>query len=202
MQAGVVIASLFFLLVVCAAWSSSISLSEPVVAWLVERGWKRPRAAVAVGGIAWLLGVGSALSFNVLSDTTFMMGTIFDNLDFLAEKILLPLGGLLIAIFAGWKMKETHARKELAMKSFPLYMIWRAVVRIFAPLLVLAFAGYALYDAFRDEPLPASSQEPEQVAPAAEGVVPEEAPEEVQEVPVETGEAELAVPVVESTPDE
>ena len=49
---------------------------------------------------------------------------------------MLPLGGLLIAIYAGWIMKETHVRKELGMKNFKLYMVWRAVVRIFAPLAI------------------------------------------------------------------
>lgn len=138
MSGGTLFGTLFFVLVVCAAWSSSISLGEPMVAWLVERGMKRPLAALVVGLLAWLIGVGSVLSFNVWKHDTFLMGTFFDNIEFLSTSILLPLGGLLIAVFAGWIMKETQVRKELSMKSFAGYMVWRAMVRIVAPLGVLA----------------------------------------------------------------
>ncbi len=53
-------------------------------------------------------------------------------MEFLSTTVMLPLGGLLIAIFAGWVMKETHARKELGIKNFKLYLVWRALVRIFS----------------------------------------------------------------------
>ena len=133
------------MLVVCAAWSSSISLGEPMAAWLVERGLGRGTAALAVGLAAWLLGVGSVLSFNVWKEHEFLVGTFFDNIEFLSTSVMLPLGGLLIAIFAGWVMKETHARKELAMKSFPLYLIWRALVRVVSPTAVIALFIYSLW---------------------------------------------------------
>lgn len=137
MPGGVLFGTLFFVLVVCAAWTSSISLGEPMVAWLVERGMRRGLASALVGVAAWLLGVGSVLSFNVWKDYTFLGGNFFQNIEFLSTSIMLPLGGLLIAVFAGWVMKETQVRKELGIKSFALYMVWRATVRIFAPLGVL-----------------------------------------------------------------
>lgn len=167
---GTLFGSLFFVLVVCAAWSSSISLGEPVVAWLVERGMSRVKGALLVGGGAWLLGVGSVLSFNLLSDYTFFMGTFFDNVEFLSTSVMLPLGGVLIAIFAGWVMKETQARKELAMKNFKLYMIWRALVRIFAPLAVIAFFVFSMWSTFKEP-----AEEPEQSQPPAAEVAPAEA---------------------------
>ena len=138
MPGGLLFGTLFFVLVVCAAWTSSISLGEPMVAWLVERGMRRWLASLLVGLAAWLLGVGSVLSFNVWKDYTFLGGSFFDNIELLSTSIMLPLGGLLIAVFAGWIMKETQVRKELGMKSFALYMVWRAMVRIVAPLGVLA----------------------------------------------------------------
>ncbi|MBF1801998.1 sodium-dependent transporter [Alloalcanivorax profundimaris] len=147
MPGGILFGSLFFVLVVCAAWSSSISLGEPMVAWLVERGHKRGVAASMVGLAAWVLGIGSVLSFNLWKDDTFLMGTFFDNIEFLSTSILLPLGGLLIAVFTGWVMKETQARKELAMKSFPLYLVWRALVRVFSPLAVIALILYSIWSA-------------------------------------------------------
>ncbi len=83
---------------------------------------------------------------------------------------MLPLGGLLIAIFAGWVMKETHARKELAMKSFPLYLIWRALVRVVSPAAVVALFVYSLWSALAadDTDVEADTQRGavEQAAPA------------------------------------
>ncbi|MDF1779835.1 MAG: sodium-dependent transporter [Alcanivoracaceae bacterium] len=138
MPMGVLFGTLFFVLVVCAAWSSSISLGEPLVAWLVERSWNRVKASVLIGVLAFVLGMGSVWSFNIFAGAEYKLfdRTFFDLLEYLTTNIMLPLGGLLIAIYAGWVMKETHVRKELGMKNFKLYMVWRAVVRIFAPLAI------------------------------------------------------------------
>jgi len=172
MPGGLLFGTLFFVLVVCAAWSSSISLGEPMVAWLVERGLRRAPAALVVGLAAWVLGIGSVLSFNVWKDHEFLVGTFFDNIEFLSTSVMLPLGGLLIAIFAGWVMKETHARKELAMKSFPLYLIWRALVRVVSPTAVVALFVYSLWSVLAaDEPVDnnaaAGEAGQQQAAPAA-----------------------------------
>lgn len=148
MPMGVLFGTLFFVLVVFAALSSSISLGEPVAAWMVENGWSRAKAAVLIGSGAWVLGLATLLSFNLWSEVTFLRGTFFDNIDFLTTSIFLPLGGFLIAVFAGWIMKETQVRKELAMQNFKLYMVWRAVVRIFAPLAVLTIFVHTIHQAF------------------------------------------------------
>ena len=81
---------------------------------------------------------------------------------------MLPLGGLLIAVFAGWVMKETHARKELAMKSFPLYLVWRALVRVVSPTAVIALFIYSLWSvlAADDGAAEAGAEPVEQTAPA------------------------------------
>ena len=138
MPAGIYFGTAFFVLVSFAAVSSSISLGEPLVAWLVENGLSRKVAATVIGVSAWFLGIGTVLSFNLWSEATLWGNTFFDVLDFLVSDIMLPLGGLLIAIFAGWVMKETRIRKELSMRKFSVYMVWRALVRIFAPAAVLA----------------------------------------------------------------
>ncbi|EKF75382.1 SNF family Na(+)-dependent transporter [Alcanivorax hongdengensis A-11-3] len=170
---GALFSCLFFILVACAAWSSSISLGEPLVAWLVERGWKRWRASLLIGALAWVLGIGTVLSFNIWKDDTFLMGTFFDNIEFISTNIMLPLGGLLIAVFAGWIMKETQARKELAMKNFKVYMLWRAVVRIFSPAAVIFLFGWSMWSTFgpEDEPAskapPAPVEQPQEAAPSA-----------------------------------
>lgn len=144
MPAGIWFGSLFFVLVLFAAWSSSISLLEPLVAWLVEAGWPRLRATMSLAGAAWLIGIGSVLSFNEWADVTLFGKTIFGNLDFLTTNIMLPLGGLLIAIFAGWVMKDSHARKELGMKNFKVYLGWRVATRVLAPLAILAVFAHGI----------------------------------------------------------
>ncbi len=135
MSFGVVFGTLFFTLVAFAAWSSSISLAEPIVAWAVEsKSISRTRAAICVGGSAWLLGIGTILSFNAWSDLTFLGKTIFDCLDFLTTNIMLPLGGLLIAVFVGWKMNESDVSKEVRINSPLLFEVWRIALKYIAPI--------------------------------------------------------------------
>ena len=134
MPAGTVFGTLFFVLVAFAAWSSSISLAEPVVAWAVEsKGVSRIKAGVWVGFSAWILGIGTVLSFNHWSDVTFMGKTFFDSLDFLTANIMLPLGGLMIAVFVGWKMKESDVMAEVKMSNPVIFEAWRLVLKFVAP---------------------------------------------------------------------
>lgn len=100
---GYALAILFFLLVVIAALTSEISAMEPTIAYLIdERGWKRKPAVLACGLGAFLLGVPSALSFNLLKDYTFHGLTFLDGVDFISNSILIPVGGLLAVVLVGW----------------------------------------------------------------------------------------------------
>lgn len=142
MDAGVIVGTLFFVLLVFAAWSSSISLVEPAVAYLVEnRGMNRIYASVSIGIVIWALGIVTALSFNIwafdfeFADEIKTSG-MFDVLDILTANIMLPLGGLFIAIFAGWVMRETSTRHELNTSKWG-YDIWLFLVRYITPVAVL-----------------------------------------------------------------
>jgi NSS family neurotransmitter:Na+ symporter len=138
MPFGHFIGTVFFILLLFAAWTSSISLLEPAVAWLVEnRNMRRNRAAILAGVIAWLLGIGSALSFNLWSDYKLFGLTYFDVMDKLTSNILLPLGGLFVAIFAAWIMRRESSREELALKSMRSYQVWLVLVRYIAPVGVI-----------------------------------------------------------------
>jgi len=89
MAGGVFFSTIFFVLLAFAAWTSAIGLMEPAVAWIVERFSKtRAQATVMVGLTIWSIGMGSVLSFNVLSDVTFLAGTICDNIDYLTSNIM------------------------------------------------------------------------------------------------------------------
>ncbi|MEJ2129079.1 MAG: sodium-dependent transporter [Woeseiaceae bacterium] len=137
MPGGVFFATIFFILLTFAAWTSAISLMEPAVAWIMERFSKsRAQAAVMIGLLIWVAGFGSVLSFNELAEFTFWRGTILDNLDHIALNIMLPLGGLLIVIFAGWFMCRNSTAEELGGAS-NIYSLWRFLARIVAPIGIL-----------------------------------------------------------------
>lgn len=143
MEGGTLIGVSFFVLLVFAAWTSAISLIEPAVAWLVEnRNMSRTYAAVWIGVFTWLLGLGSVFSFNIWKDKTWSIPYLFkdfnffETLDYLTANIMLPLGGLFIAIFAAWLMRESSSREELA--TWPLvYRGWHFLTRYVTPVAVL-----------------------------------------------------------------
>jgi len=143
MQGGTLIGVVFFSLLVFAAWTSAISLIEPAVAYLVEnKGMSRVYAAELMGGITWFIGLGTVFSFNIWQDKTltipflFEKFTFFDTLDYLTANIMLPLGGLFVAIFAAWVMREQSSREEIA--TYPiLYNVWHFLVRYITPIAVI-----------------------------------------------------------------
>lgn len=144
MPGGYLFSILFFLLLTIAALTSAISLLEVVVAYFVdERGWKRHRAVIVFGTIIFLLGVPCALSFNVMSDIKLFGLNFFDLVDFMASNILLPIGGLFIAVFVGWiwgfdkvvvRLKE--GAEDLFEKNAWLIPTWKIFLKYFAPILI------------------------------------------------------------------
>ncbi len=137
LPAGAFFSTIFFVLLSFAAWTSALGLMEPAVAWVVEHHYKtRAQAAVIIGGLIWAIGLGSVLSFNALANFTFFKGTIFDNVDFLTSNIMLPLGGMVIAIFAGWIMCRNSTAEELGSAG-TWYKIWRVLTRFVAPVGIL-----------------------------------------------------------------
>lgn len=142
MTGGTFFGTLFFLLLVVAAWTSAISLIEPVVAWLAENhGLNRVTAASVAGVITWALGIITILSFSQWKFSFTFFGELrkngmFDVLDILTANIMLPLGGILIAIFAGWIMKRRHSEEELAIRVPGGYDLWWFLVRFVSPVLM------------------------------------------------------------------
>ena len=138
MTGGTVLGALFFVLLSFAALTSSMSLLEPVVALVEEKtALGRKGAAVTAGVVIWLLGVASLLSFNHWSEIQILGNNIFDFLDKLTSKFMLPLTGLGIIIFAGWFMNQEKIRQELGLEG-TAYLIWSLVSRFVAPLAVIA----------------------------------------------------------------
>lgn len=134
MPGGTFFGTLFFVMLVFAAWTSAISLIEPAVAWLVENhGFSRVAATSISGFITWFIGLGTVFSFNVWAEYTLFGMTFFDVLDYVTANVMLPLGGVLIAIFAAWLMKGSSVRNELGLNHGPAYRGWRFLVRYIAP---------------------------------------------------------------------
>jgi len=137
MVGGQFFGCVFFILVTFAAITSAISLVEPAVAWIVERmKVSRVSAALIVGGFAWILGLGSAFSTNIWADV-YIVGnmTFFDTMDYVSNNIILPLGGILIALFAGWVV-DKKIRDEQMAADLPYYPLWRVLTRFVAPIAV------------------------------------------------------------------
>lgn len=143
MPAGSLIATLFFMLVTFAAWTSAISLVEPAIAFITENtSIKRKKAAAGLGVMIWLLGVTVVLSFNEWQGIKIVFGlNIFETLDKLTSTILLPLGGLLMAIFSGYIMKKIDVEQELNLNK-NLFQLWRITNNIIAPIAICAVFLY------------------------------------------------------------
>ncbi|MDG2306208.1 MAG: sodium-dependent transporter [Candidatus Binatia bacterium] len=127
---GSVVAVSFFVLLVFAAWSSGISLLEVVVALAIDRfGWNRRTASIGFGLLIWGLGLPSAFS-----------GEFLDFMDNLTTRYMLPVGGLLIALSAGWLL--TKEDREAGFRALPggapaLASAWTFTIRFVTPVLVL-----------------------------------------------------------------
>ncbi len=138
MPGGVFFSTLFFVLLSFAALSSAISLVEPVVTWLVEnKKMSRVRASTLAGFVIWCIGIGTVLSFNVTSAVTVFEKTFFDLLDFIATNIMLPLGGLAMALFAGWFLPRLISADELSMGQGAGFRVWWFLVRYITPCAVV-----------------------------------------------------------------
>lgn len=150
--AGVVLTTLFFATLSLAAFSTMITNVRAFVHLFHERlHASRVLAALMCGGAVWVLSLASVFSFSGADwtrlDITLLgrdVPTLYHAIEHIAINLLLPVGGLLIAVFAGWVMKDPMTREELALTP-AAFMLWRFLVRYVAPIalgaLLLNLAG-------------------------------------------------------------
>jgi NSS family neurotransmitter:Na+ symporter len=146
MPAGTLFGGIFFLLLLFAAITSSIAILEPIVSWAEEHPRiSLAKAAFLLASLAWALGIPSVLSFNAWRDIHPLSALplvadkgFFDLFDYLTSSLMMPLGGMLIAIFVGWRMSKNALVKELAFKSPLLFKVWRFLIRSVVPLSIAA----------------------------------------------------------------
>ncbi|MDN3560297.1 sodium-dependent transporter [Vreelandella neptunia] len=138
MGGGTILGLMFFLLLTFAALTSAISLLEPVVEFIEERTpLSRVMATVVAGVGAWLLGIAALLSFNVWSEPVLFGLGVFDLLDTLTSKIMLPLTGLGAILFTAWCLERSSVEDELGLSATGK-SVWNVIARYVAPAGVIA----------------------------------------------------------------
>ncbi len=141
---GVIFSILFFIALMVAALTSSVSLLEVVVAYLIDqRNMERKKAVIVTGGIMTVTGILSSLSLGVMSGVTLFGVGFFDFFDILTDKIFLAIGGMLLAIFVGWFMKKEDLKDELTNGGtieFKLFDVWYNLIKYVIPFAILIVA--------------------------------------------------------------
>lgn len=135
---GSIVATVFFALALFAAFTSSISLMEVGVSWLEERqGVTRGGAATGVAFVLFMIGAAYVFSLEYL-----------DFVDFMTEGLLLPLGGLLTAVFAGWVLQRQMLTSELGEST--IMNVWRFLMRWFVPPFIAIVLVFGFLDKIQD----------------------------------------------------
>lgn len=143
MPMGGFIAILFFLALLVAALTSSVSIFEVGVAYLVEEHHiSRKTASVIVYAATWLVGILCSLSFGPLSDFHIFGDTVFNFLDSFSANFLMTAGALLIVLFVGWKMKKADVEDEFTNGgALPvnrrLFVLLYFAIRYLAPVAIV-----------------------------------------------------------------
>ena len=144
MPAGGLIAILFFVALLVAALTSSISMLEVAVAYLVEeKKFSRLGACALLFVICWVIGAVCSLSFGPLSHIQIRGGNIFDFLDSLSSNVLMTLGSLFTVIFVGWRLKKTDVYDEFTnggtlSRSSKIFGVLWFLIRYIAPVAIIA----------------------------------------------------------------
>ncbi len=146
---GTVIALIFFLGMAFAGLTSAISLVEPSVMYLERRwGWQKKSAVFGSSFLYFVVGVLVILSISdgFKEPLTFGTKSLFDVLEFAVDSFLMPLGGILIALFVGYAMKRDDVEAVLlGHMGNTVFKVWYFSIRFVAPLAVLFLAYNALY---------------------------------------------------------
>jgi NSS family neurotransmitter:Na+ symporter len=148
MPMGTIVAFAFFFLLFVAALTSAISMLEMPVAFARNSlGWTRGKGVAVSASLIWLAGFFSVFSFNLWSGwfplsshPIFASSTFFDLLDYLTSNILLPVGGLMLAIFAGWVLPASFLEEALGLRRVTSTLV-RIALRYVAPVAILAAAA-------------------------------------------------------------
>lgn len=150
MPAGGIIAILFFAALLVAALTSSISMFEVGVAYLIEeKKLSRMASCIILFIGCWIFGAFCSLSFGPLSNVEIFGMTIFDLFDYTSSNILMTLGSLLTVIFVGWRLKKTDIYDEFTnggtlRTNVRIFGILWFLIRYVAPLAILVIFFFGI----------------------------------------------------------
>jgi len=145
MPGGQFFGVVFFILLAFAAVTSLIAIIEPIVRF-AEGKWNMTRrnGVLVFGTLAWAIGLLTVFSFNIWSDVhllgqfkAFEGKTVFDLIDYATANLMMPLGGILMALFVGWRIKPAALAEDLSFSSNALFTVWLWMIRIVVPLAIL-----------------------------------------------------------------
>jgi NSS family neurotransmitter:Na+ symporter len=138
MPGGALVGLAFFTLLAAAALSSGVSLLEVVVAYAMRRlRWGRRRAALTAGAAIFALAALPSLGYGALSHVRLFGGSILDGMDLAAAQVMLPLGGLVFALFVGWAWGRRVALDEAVFHRAWLGRTWLFTLRWLTPPLIV-----------------------------------------------------------------
>ena len=152
MSGGAVFGALFFLLLAFAAVTSIIAIIEPIVAYAEDKwGMRRRNGCMLFGLLAWAIGLATVFSFNIWSHLrplgavkAFANINIYGLIDYFTANLLMPLGGILIALFVGWRINPVVLADELSFGGAILFRAWLWMIRVVAPLAILGILWSSL----------------------------------------------------------
>jgi NSS family neurotransmitter:Na+ symporter len=141
MPAGAILGPLFFILMAIAALTSAITILETVVSAVEDySSWSRRRIVLVLTLLLWVVGLGTVYSFSSLANfhplgmlPAFEARNIFESLDYIVSNWMMPAGGVLVAVLAGWGLRPTATRDELQLTDGGVYKAWRFLVRYLVP---------------------------------------------------------------------
>lgn len=139
MPFGGIIGLIFFFALILASLSSSVSILEVPTAYFMRvLGWTRFKTSILMGSIMFILGIGVSLGFGIWSGITPIGDlNILDSMDYVASNILLPLGGLSMALLMGWRLKKSEALEATDLKNGMIGNVWLFIVKYLAPIMII-----------------------------------------------------------------
>ncbi|MDG1015493.1 MAG: sodium-dependent transporter [Woeseiaceae bacterium] len=142
MPGGYLVGILFFILLIFAAYTSTMGMLEPIVAWLEEKyPGKRKMLSIISGFTIWIFALGSVLSFSTIADVKPLefLGierNFFGIIDYTVANLLLPINALLIATFSGWVIKNSLMKEQFSQDSSSWHIYWRFTNKFIAPIAI------------------------------------------------------------------
>lgn len=140
MNGGTIVASIFFILVLFAALTSSISLLEVIVAWICSKTkLTRVWAAIIITLLIFIAGIFASLSVGAIPDIRIGSTSLFEFFSFFSDKIIMPLGGFFICVLTGYVWGIDKAAKEISNDGrlkFAMQKLFAVAVKYIAPTLI------------------------------------------------------------------